>query len=248
MKGGTLFVAPCGWAEARAAVRHWHYSRRMPRSRGERYGVWEGGRFVGCVIFGDSASKDLLRPYGLGQEEGCELQRVALGEHLTPTSRVLAVAVRLLGRARPALRLVVAFADPGRGHHGGLYQACGWVYAGLTRPAEEYVVGGRRYHGRALRNNWRTCPRGHAGAANVAEWARLARGAVVERVVTAGKHRYLLPLDGEMRARVAALARPYPKRDGGAESGPAPAHGAGGGAIPTPSLFQGHLFAGRPHE
>ena len=32
------------------------------------------------------------------------------------------------------------------------------------------------------------------------------------RVHLAGKHRYLMPLDSDMRARIASLAKPYPKR------------------------------------
>lgn len=54
--------------------------------------------------------------------------------------------------------------------------------------------------------------------------------------LTPGKHRYLMPLDDEMRAKIAPLARPYPKRAGSADSGTLANHAGGGGATPTPAL------------
>ena len=52
-------------------------------------------------------------------------------------------------------------------------------------------------------------------------------------VETIGKHRYLMPLDAEMRARIMPLAKPYPKR----AKEQAPEHPSGlGGAAPTRAL------------
>lgn len=231
-----LLLVPCTYAEAKEAVMRWHYSRRMPRSTLVPYSVREGGRPVGCVLFGRSASKDLLTPYGLSQDEGCELLRVALGPHETPVSRVVGVALRLLRRDRPSFRLVVSFADPEHGHAGGIYQAGNWVYAGTSAVRDEYVVNGVRTHGRALRATRGTSPHRGVEAPNVAEWARRALGATVERVKGSAKHRYLYPLDEETRRRVAPLARPYPKR-AASIVGDAPADQAGeGGSTPTAAL------------
>jgi len=33
------------------------------------------------------------------------------------------------------------------------------------------------------------------------------------RIILPGKHKYLMPLDAEMRAKIAPLAKPYPKRE-----------------------------------
>jgi hypothetical protein len=44
-----------------------------------------------------------------------------------------------------------------------------------------------------------------------------------------------MPLDAEMRAKIAPLAKPYPKRERSAENGAA-VPTAGGGVIPTRSL------------
>jgi hypothetical protein len=54
-----------------------------------------------------------------------------------------------------------------------------------------------------------------------------------ERIVAGFKHRYLLPLDTEMRDRIASLSQPYPKRVKQATDGRPP---FSGGAAPTHTL------------
>ena len=111
--------------------------------------MWEDGAFVGTVVFGSGATPMLHRPFSMAPEAVCELVRVALGKHQTPVSRVLAIATKMLRRAMPGLRLVVSFADSAQGHHGGIYQAAGWVYLGAA-PQHAYVVGGQVVHPRTL--------------------------------------------------------------------------------------------------
>ncbi len=53
-----------------------------------------------------------------------------------------------------------------------------------------------------------------------------------------GRHKYLMPLDAEMRAKLLPLAQPYPKRERSAVSGAAEVHSAGDGANPIRSLEQ----------
>ena len=73
-------------------------------------GVWEGPRYVGVIVFGRGATPRIGQPYGLQQGQVCELVRVAMRDHASPVSRMLAVAVRLLKRRCPALRLVISYA------------------------------------------------------------------------------------------------------------------------------------------
>jgi hypothetical protein len=194
------------WATHAAAVyacRYWHYSGCMPAGKTVKVGAWELGRFIGCVIFGRGANNNLLQPYGLTQTEGCELTRVALDAHRTPVSRIVAIAVRLLHRQSPGLRLIVSFADPEQGHHGGIYQAGGWVYAGSSHPQRELVIGGKDVHKRTANALWGTAS---------PERLRELLGCRVDYSPVKFKHTYLLPLDPEIRDRVAPLAQPYPKR------------------------------------
>ncbi|HJU36321.1 MAG TPA: hypothetical protein VJ716_02755 [Gaiellaceae bacterium] len=101
---------------------------------------------MGVVIFSRGASPYLGRKYDLDHTEVCELTRVALREHDAPVSRIVAIALRMLRRKCPGLRLVVSFAGPAQDHHGGIYQAGNWVFTGRSAGVVEYLVGGRWRH------------------------------------------------------------------------------------------------------
>jgi hypothetical protein len=203
---------------AKFACERWHYTGSLP-SAGVRIGVWEGGQFAGVILFGIGAGRSTDgRKYGLASAyEVAELVRVALKPgHVHPVSRCVAIAIRMLRRQSPKLRLLISFADPAQGHHGGVYQAGGWVYAGTTPTDRVFIVRGERRHPKTIHSNgWRQ---------NV-EWLRAHVDPNARCETTPGKHRYLMPLDDEMRSRVAPLARPYPKRPKG---GPLPAPPARG--------------------
>lgn len=117
----------CSREASTFAVLSNHYSRSMPSGRLVCIGVWEFLLFVGAVIFGRGASSEIGSPFGLPQSEVCELCRVALGPHIAPTSQIVSIAVRLLRRYCPGLRLIISYADPEHGHVGTLYQAMGWL-------------------------------------------------------------------------------------------------------------------------
>jgi hypothetical protein len=227
----------CGYEAAKYACEKWHYSGCVPNQKTVKVGVWESGLFVGAVLFGTGANGNLFAPFGLRDTEGCELVRVALSPaHHSPVSRVVAVALRMLPRVCPRLRLVVSFADPERGHVGGIYQAGNWLYVGTTVPADEYVVNGRRMHGRALRMTRSTHRLKNLPTRNILEWARKAIDPNAFPVRGSSKYRYLYPLDPEMRARIAPLAKPYPKRAAGVAGDTPPHHGGEGGSTPTAAL------------
>lgn len=215
---------------ARYACQKWHYSRRVPVFKCVRVGVWEGDnqRFVGVVMFGQGATPELGKPYGLGGTEVCELTRVALSSHKTPVSRIVAIALKLLTRHCPGLQLVVSFADMAQGHHGGIYQAGGWIYAGGAT-THGYRVNGEIVHPKTLHSRY-----GKGGQS--VPWLRANVDPMAERVVAGFKHRYLMPLNRAVAAIIAPLGRPYPKRAGSAGSGTPGIQPGGGGANPTPAL------------
>ena len=212
----------CSHEAAKYAVEHWHYSRAMPKSKLAKIGVWENDRFIGVVIFGVGATSALVTRYGLTPIEGCELIRVALTSHQSPVSRIVAIALSMIRRTYSGLRLVVSFADPEQGHTGGIYQAGGWIYSGRTQSSPEYIFAGKRWQGRSWRNS-------HDATTDLAS---------VEVVMGSSKHRYLMPLDAEMRARILPLAVPYPKRASEASSDAPAIHAGEGGAAPTLTLQQ----------
>lgn len=181
------------------AVTRWHYSHTMPTGKLVKVGAWERGDFIGAVLFGWGANRHMAGAFGLDQTEAAELVRVALTSHEAPTSRIVAGAVRLLRAANPGLRLLVSYADPAHGHVGVLYQALGWFYTGTSSPQAEL----RGPDGRAIHK------RSYTGR------GALPRPAGSRWFSPPPKHRYVYPLDRQMRRHLALLAQPYPKRPDG---------------------------------
>ena len=218
MNKADLRLDWCSYAAAKYAVETWHYSRRMPAGKALKLGVWEGGAFIGALVFGmGSGNATNGTRYGLAlSHDMAELERVALRSHRSPVSRIVAVGVRMLRKQSPNIRLLISLADPAAGHYGGIYQAGGWIYTGRTKADVQYYCRGTWMHHRS------------AGS----------HGSLVglpSRPIPA-KHRYLLPLDAEMRRRIEPLRQPYPKR-AGSETSDTPADQAGkGGSTPTPAL------------
>lgn len=192
-------------AAAKHSVENWHYSKSLPVPPLVKVGAWENGKFIGVIVFSRGANANLLKPFGLTQVEGCELTRIALSSHDAPVSRIVRLALLFLKKNSPDLRLVVSFADPAEGHHGGVYQAGNWIYTGQQPPSTEYIgPDSRRWHGRMVKKQGWTTVQGKRRATLTPEQCT--------PVIRPGKHRYLMPLDDDMHKQITPLAKPYPKR------------------------------------
>lgn len=190
-----LVVAPCSHEAAKHAVENWHYSRILPTGKLVKFGAWENDRYIGCVIFSRGASPHLGKAFDLDATEVCELTRVALTDHQAPVSQIVAEAMRGLRATNPGVRIVISFADPKEGHHGGIYQAGNWIYTGQSNPVTEYLIEGRWRH---TRGAWNDPRRKNAKSR-----------------ISPGKHRYVYPLDKQMRRRLNKQALEYPHADEG---------------------------------
>jgi len=211
----SLLVASCSYDAAKFAVLNWHYSQSMPPPRRVLLGVWEAEQFKGCVIFSRGASASLGTAYGLGPAHVCELTRVALREHEAPVSAIVSRALSELKRSAPGLRLVISFADPAHGHHGGIYQAGNWTYLGTSAPQTCFVVNGELRHSRSMGGVQ------FGSGRNTRQSLSYLREHIdpgASQVVLPGKHRYGMPLDKSMRRLLAKKALPYPERAGEASS------------------------------
>ena len=227
MSKADLKLDWCSHEAARYAVEKWHYSRQIP-SASVKIGAWESGRFIGCVIFGRGAASEIGSPYGLPQTQICELVRIALCAHATPVSRIVAIALKMLRRQSNGLRLVVSFSDTAQGHHGGIYQAGGWVFVG-SQQYHAYIVNEKIVHPKTLHSLY------GVGGQSV-PWLKKHVDPNARRIKNGIKHKYLFPLDAEMRQRIEPLRKPYPKRAGSIDADAPVIQTGEGGSTPTPAL------------
>lgn len=188
---------------AKYACENWHYSKCLPVGKLTKIGVWEHEKFVGVVIFSRGANKNMLLAYGLSQDEGCELTRIALHRHVNPVSRIVSIALKFLKKMQPKLRLVVSYADPEAGHHGGIYQAGNWIYTGTGSKSVKVFYRGKWSHKKTVDD------------------AGINQENLRKKTV-AGKHRYLMVLDDKMRKAVLSLRKEFPKRPKQAMTGVQP--------------------------
>jgi hypothetical protein len=140
------------------------------------------------------------------------------------------LAVTMVTQQNPGLRLLVSYADPNHGHHGGIYQALGWLYDGQTGADFAAIdCHGRRWHSRQVS---RTGVKRQYGVLR-----RVPKFAECTRVALRGKHRYLYPLDAAMRAQILPRAQPYPKRATSILADASAVQAGESGAAPTVALI-----------
>ena len=199
----TLRIDWCSYDAAKYAVQHWHYSRSLPCSKTARLGVWEDEKFLGAVVFAWGANRHLAGEYKLKMTECAELCRIALNRHITPVTRILAIAIKMLKREMPGIRLLVSYADMNQGHEGKIYQASNWYYVGQTGHEAGIMLHGKLTHRRTINSKY--------GTSDI-EWLRNRIDLTARRYEGKPKFKYLLPLDDEITRRVKLLSKPYPKR------------------------------------
>lgn len=206
---------------ARYACENWHYSKTIPSGKMNRFGVWEDGNFIGVVLYGRPAFPSIGKPFGLDQTKIVELVRVALKMHKNKVSKIIAITLRLLKKHNPNLKMVVSFADKGQGHHGGIYQATNWIYVGEGGAQVQYKLDGQIIHQRTLVHRF---------------GVKFSKNSRIKKYTPEKKHKYLMPLDDDMKNKLKPLQKPYPKCVSSADSGTLGSQPRGGGAIPTDTL------------
>lgn len=200
MSKADLKIDWATYAAAKYACENWHYSKCLPSSMQKRVaiGAWERDDFKGVVVFGHGANPSIGNPYGLTINECIELTRVALRNHENQVSRIIRIALNMLIRSQPKIRLIVSYADTGQNHHGGIYQAGNWVYSGISKGVPTLYFNGRKWHAKALRTSYPKLKHNDPR---------------ITKIKGTDKHKYLMPLDKEMAEQIRPLAKPYPKKN-----------------------------------
>lgn len=203
-EGCHLELAWARYDAVKFACQTWHYSKSVPAGKMVKVGVWENSIFKGVVLFSRGANRFIGSPYGLGQDECCELTRIALSNHKTPVTKIISIAIKMLKKQSPKLKLIVSYADIDEGHLGKIYQAGNWIYTGKV---QEGMVKGWKIKGIFKhKKTW------HAilGAGNDNLNFIKTIDDKAEEVRTKGKHKYLYALDDGVRSAIMKLAVEYP--------------------------------------
>ena len=197
-----LTLGPIAAAPARYACENWHYLGVMPVGRTFRVGVWEDELFIGTVIFNRGNNRHIGQPYNLPQNEIIQLARVPLREHRTPVSRILRIALKILSRHNPGLRLVISYVFLGAGHTGGIYKASNWAFMGEVESMPEMRIGGRSMPTRTVSVTYGTFS---------LPWIRANVDPAAEIIRLPPKHVYAKALDPSLQAMLDARKLPYPE-------------------------------------
>ena len=86
---------------------------------------------------------------------------------------------------------------------GKIYQATNWIYTGKSDGERYFTLHGRKIHPKSLHSK---------GYKQSLPWLRKYVNPDYSEYVTIGKHKYLMPLDKDMRRYILPLSKPYPKK------------------------------------
>lgn len=142
-------VEPIDRIIAKPFVETIHYSRKYPSNIVRAFGLYEGGELIGVVTYGIPASPSLV--IGLAGEENrykvLELNRLAIRPDKNGDNRASFLVSHSL-KMLPNETYVVSYADTGWTHVGYVYQACNFLYTGMSaKRVDTYQPTGKHSRG-----------------------------------------------------------------------------------------------------
>ena len=202
---GAATVRPITKAEASAIVERFEWLGTMPAVVRHCFGIFFDGHCAGAVVYGDEAGENL----GIWNRYGYTGRIISLSRgaclhwaHPHSASKLVRGSMKLLpGR----YAVVTATVDAAAGEVGTIYQAAGFDYVGIMRAGGRALV---RVNGRHISERQAGRLAGSRGARALAKLGFDANP--VQR-----RARYFAFRGRErkqLRAAIAHLIRPYPKR------------------------------------
>jgi len=126
-----------------------HYAKRIP-SISYAFGLYEDGNLVGVCTYGTPSSSPLR--IGIAGKENAEY--VLELNRLCIESKNKNAASFLVGRSLqmlPKPSIVVSYADTEQNHVGYVYQACNFIYTGLSTKKSDWAIKGMEHlHGQTI--------------------------------------------------------------------------------------------------
>lgn len=179
-----------------------HYAKRIPMIC-YSFGLYDND-LQGVCTFGlppNYTECDAWKPFDL-----LELNRLVINENLDKNSLSFFVANCL--KLLPQPKVIISYADLGKGHHGYIYQATNWVYTGIGGMGSKVYVtkDGKELHNRTV----------NIGDGGKYRKELYDKGIIVSEYETTGKARYYYFLGNkktvnEMRKLLRFEILPYPK-------------------------------------
>lgn len=113
----------------------------------------------------------------------------------------------------PQCRMIVSYADVDQHHLGTIYQATNWIYTGQSDGMRYFVINGIKTHPKTVWSRIVTIEGKRRRCPQTIEAVRQFFDKDATIFESKGKRKYLMPLDKEIRKRIAPLAKPYPKEN-----------------------------------
>lgn len=189
------------------ACLNYHYSKSIPAIC-TGYSVFNNEKqFCGVILFGLGASPNIGRKFNLNTGQIIELVRVALNGKQENTSKCISIALNLVKKNMPAVKLIISFADKDENHIGIIYQATNWYYLGECNVGDKtgYIINGVKTHQRSMMSKGKYRNNTIENAKTIDENATI--------FYTRGKHKYIYPIDKQLIPMCKAMAKPYPKKE-----------------------------------
>lgn len=129
MSAKEIIVRSIDSSSAKALCKKYHYSGKVVPNSQIHLGVFYKGRCEGVMQFGPSTDKRrMAQNLSVGINEFLELNRMAFSDVLPrfSESRAISVAIKILKKKYPFLRLIISFADACQCGDGAIYRASGF--------------------------------------------------------------------------------------------------------------------------
>jgi hypothetical protein len=181
---------------AKYACMNFHYAKVVP-AQFMGYSVFNNkDEWCGVILFGGGASVNMGTPFGLRYGHYLELSRVALNGKQESTSQSISIAIKLIKKHNPTIKLLISYADKAQFHYGVVYQATNWYFIGESESSgKDYLFNGEWRHDRTLN-----------------EYSKTFLSTLLKRK-RSGKRKYIYPLDKSLIPLCKSLSKPYPKKE-----------------------------------
>ena len=180
------------------ACKNFHYSQSVPTVQ-YAYNVYnDKDEWCGVILFGGGANNNLAKSFNLRNGEVLELERVALNGKQEQTSKAVSIALRLLHKENPIVKLIVSYADHRQKHLGIIYQATNWIYLGMTKTSDfQYFYNGKWTHERTINSK-----------SNKEELK-----ATLQKRQNSNKFKYVYCFDKELKEKYNEIKKEYPNKE-----------------------------------